>query len=1682
MSSSDTQEDDYYDAVSAAPAAISTSSGSPVQAQVDTSANIYFELEKEVESEEEGESVPNYDTLPVSDKYKTAPREMEGPREDRRNVMDKAKMFEQRQVNPVEDRRQPKLIRSSGRKESGQAVTFSATAVASADAEPPYEVLWPAHSHSQAAPRTDLVYDVARPLPVEMSGWKKTSADGGHTDSVGVSPVVAGSQTHVRTVAESKRQTGNTLLTDSTTEPKIKAQEDSQVQAERKKQLHYSWASVPVMEDPAPGQATEGGKSGEMLSSFSQSANRGCKTGAGAAVPVNFLSPDAMSHASHQSGESEYSRLYFQSTTRELTASEKERLEKQGYSTLANVHASLENSSHQPEVQDPDSDGLSEEEDLSFDWGSEFDEDSSYQGNVEEYLAREGATDAHMEAPDKPLPQKPGKGKNLVNKSVDLGPEDTRSTVCLPVTLDPEKHPPPQLPPPPAGLTDSQVKRRCVIDLVISSERSYLDSLERIVKQYRGPILSFLPQPKSALRPVFAELNEIITHHKMFQIELAEAVRRWDMEEKIGDIFTASFSKTMLVNAYSIYVNNFAAAMEEIRTLQRSRQSFDTFLKKQEKSNADRLSIFGLMVKPVQRFPQFIMCLQDLLKYTPQTHHDRRALQLALTELENVTHKLNERKRHSEQRFQAQHALQLLTRQKVQHLVSAWNLDLDPRRRLLRTDTVEQVYGEFGNMKCKERRLVLMNDLVLCVKVLEKEQAGYRVERLALRWMAKLRDLELKDTAITPDMQSVIKKEPEKIQILTLMPDKPEEDPFHLYADLAEMLHDFTVLGQMAALVSSLKRSYGGHGLSEELVHEVSRDLQRMIQIKDEQLRLVNSCSIVLVDNSKSEKPHYVLQTATAAIKQDWCLDFLMARLALDKSNCEAWDGPVSSEGVDADRLPAYFMKCVSVDVPRNYTKIRCAVPIFLNPENAACSIGVQHLWVCSSTADRGQVAILSIHNSKPALTESFRACDCDITAAELVPGCGQLTRPGDYLFAEDTVWVATARCDVLVWPLSSKDSVHREPLAVLRLPAITVSIKFVDERVFCAFNDGVVTVLSRQEDGSWNTLDTVRLGFGSSPVRLHFEFEEDLWLSCGSNITVLEIDSLRKQREVSLGPSSIDHVVKSGVGVWVSAHDSPVIRLFHSETLEALQEMNIGNIINRIRAEKLWTMKDASEAVVTALGVSKGLLWLGTSIGVILSLPLPRLSDGVPLYRGSPCVSLHSHAGPVKFFTMFPCAQATLELRRASSLRHTLSMRPSRRNLAREQMELEESEAWRNAANVASLSPVEESTRGSGGTFWSEEEGLLQEGKEGEEGEEGKEGEERKEGEEGKEISSVPSTSDVQALMKWERDTGFQSGLIRNGSIELAERDAGSKGGSSHVPATSKGSDGQKKLSHSKEGLRSSQDDSSVVFRRRRSRVPNAERQSRTLSFRSELANRIIVQSETMSLSNGDLSELQEVEMLYENLLEEEIDHEATMSSNGFDETKESAMTCVVEEHKEGKNLERDEPVQSDLPCSHVTDTSCTDPTAGPAKTPPLSHAHRELAASQSASGLSLAATISPGVTSSPSLASVVSSSSSGSHQDDPLCERKVGGSSLGSAQTVTLGNTLRRPTTAHGNTMRRSTTAHGNTMRRSTTPHGSTVRRPSSNAVIVLTGGDGYRDLDMSRNQHKSEDACVMFWLYKF
>ena len=55
--------------------------------------------------------------------------------------------------------------------------------------------------------------------------------------------------------------------------------------------------------------------------------------------------------------------------------------------------------------------------------------------------------------------------------------------------------------------------------------------------------------------------------------------RKWDQEERIGDAFVASFSKSIVLEAYSDFINNFTDAMEVAKTESKRKSAFADFLK-----------------------------------------------------------------------------------------------------------------------------------------------------------------------------------------------------------------------------------------------------------------------------------------------------------------------------------------------------------------------------------------------------------------------------------------------------------------------------------------------------------------------------------------------------------------------------------------------------------------------------------------------------------------------------------------------------------------------------------------------------------------------------------------------------------------------------------------------------------------------------------------------------------------------------------------------------------------------------------------------------------------------------------------------------------------------------------------------------------------------------------------------
>uniref|UniRef100_A0A669CNQ4 Rho guanine nucleotide exchange factor 10 n=1 Tax=Oreochromis niloticus TaxID=8128 RepID=A0A669CNQ4_ORENI len=686
----------------------------------------------------------------------------------------------------------------------------------------------------------------------------------------------------------------------------------------------------------------------------------------------------------------------------------------------------------------------------------------------------------------------------------------------------------PVLCPAPEALSQQQLVRRCILGSILESEKNYLDSLKRILEQYEKPLSQIEPRLLSdrKLKMTFYRVREILQCHFLFQIALASRVADWDSLEMIGDVFVASFSKSMVLDAYSEYVNNFSTAMAVVRKTCASKPAFLEFLKHRQETSSDRMTLYGLMMKPIQRFPQFILLLQDMLKNTPVGHPDRLPLQMALTELETLAEKLNEKKREADQRCEIRHIAKAMNERYLNKLLS------NGSRYLIRSDDmVETVYNERGEIiKTKERRLFLLNDVLMCATPNIRGSGSVTFDqKFLLKWSVPLSFVEVLEFGSSEDMADTGRfpapHSGEKV-VISAKPNKLYMGPGQLYQDLQNLIHDLSLVNQISTMIGSLKGNY--QNVNPTVAQDWVSGLQRLILKKEEEIRAADRCRIQLQLPGKQDKfvtgkPTYfsaVFNTLSPAIKQSWISNLQMAKLALGTVHLQS-----------SVKLYGLFIL----------------------------------VQVASCTNQMGQIAIVAMQNSSPKVTECFN----------------------------------------------------------------------VESRILCM---AYVPAEQREENGE-NVPDDnlVSSAKASDTPSVCLGMEE------GRNLCHLPL--LQRQLEAHQDEGMVvSHMVVAGGGIWIAFSSGSTLRLFHTETLEHLQDINIATPVHSI-------LPGNQRVSVSSLLVCHGLLLVGTNLGVTVALSVPRL-QGIPKVTGRGMVSLHAHSGPVKFLTAAAavCNQASGPLQPAES------------------------------------------------------------------------------------------------------------------------------------------------------------------------------------------------------------------------------------------------------------------------------------------------------------------------------------------------------------------------------------------------------------------------------------------------
>ncbi|KAM8990124.1 rho guanine nucleotide exchange factor 10-like protein isoform 5-T5 [Ara ararauna] len=871
------------------------------------------------------------------------------------------------------------------------------------------------------------------------------------------------------------------------------------------------------------------------------------------------------------------------------------------------------------------------------------------------------------------------------------GDSEEEDTGFLEVTVSDMKHPPPELGPMPEGLSPQQVVRRHILGSIVQSERSYVDSLKRILQDYRNPLMEMEPKVLSARKcqVVFFRLKEILQCHSMFQIALASRVAEWDSAEKIGDLFVASFSKSMVLDVYSDYVNNFTTAMSLIKKACLTKPAFLDFLKKRQMASADRVTLYGLMVKPIQRFPQFILLLQDMLKNTPKGHADRLSLQLALTELETLAEKLNEQKRLADQVAEIQQLSKSISdRSSLNKLLSSG------QRQLLLCETLtETVYGDRGQLiKSKERKVFLLNDMLVCANINFKGQLEISSlvplgPKYVVKWSTALPQVQVvevgqesgaydKDNVVihnagakkhAPAGQASHSELPSFEPVLGWFPwggmehpswtsflcfstqDKVYLGPPRLFQELQDLQKDLAVVEQITLLISTL------HGTYQNLNMTVAQDwclaLQRMMKVKEEEIHSANKCRLRLLLPGKPDKSGrpisvmVVFITPNPLSKISWVNRLHLAKIGLREENQPGWLCPDEDKKSKAPfwcpilscHMPAFSK---ALDLQLSAAVHNPVQSSLLGFSAVSTSLPQGYLWVGGGQEGAGgQVEIFSLNRAVPRTVKSFPVAS-PVLCMEYIPELGEGDPSGTQesrLSTEQppgsphpTMCLGLQDGSIAVY--GSVDT-GTPCLLTCKSPGLQpiLCLRHSPEYLFAGLQDGTVAAYPRSNGGLWDPAEQpTRLAVGTGPVRALLTLDETLWASCTNQVTVLDATSLRAQQTFEAHPdteASVTHMIKAGSGVWMAFSSGSSIRLFHTETLEHLQEINIAT-------RTTFVLPGHKHVRVTSLLICQGSLWVGTDQGIIVLLPVPRL-EGIPKITGKGMVSLNGHGGPVEFLAV---------------------------------------------------------------------------------------------------------------------------------------------------------------------------------------------------------------------------------------------------------------------------------------------------------------------------------------------------------------------------------------------------------------------------------------------------------------
>ncbi|GFR25207.1 rho guanine nucleotide exchange factor 17 [Trichonephila clavata] len=710
------------------------------------------------------------------------------------------------------------------------------------------------------------------------------------------------------------------------------------------------------------------------------------------------------------------------------------------------------------------------------------------------------------------------------------------------------------------------------------------------------------------------------------------------------------FTQGQVVETYIEFINNWKAARDAIKAISAAKPAFAKFLEHTSREHKGKLTLDALLIMPVQRIPRYELLLKELLKHTPMDHPDHKLLLQAQKEVHDLAVKINKVEREA---LQQEQRLQKL-REVEQHIEGIADLT-QGNRNFIRYDFI-LIPGGLG-MK-KERCLFLFSDMLLITSIKRKGGA-------------------IRKTSIAVTASTCASLESNKYKLLMRTPihcvdlvktDVDEPCVRTFLKEVASLESDIATLGKILEFLGSLNCE---HQFLEDTLKDLLVNLTKQLSEKQASSSQLMTADLVLTINDDVE--NITLLFPNPEQRMTWEAAFLDAKEKLHHV----------SEKVEAPE----FLCSIPLRKTRAGLQVTCAAAVV-----DSCQNGLPDLWICSSDGYVGQVSVLTFQN-EPIITSSVNICNARILCIAAVPGVNSgslLVRRRSTLFpyvpgfkyerlgkgdkdqgksksfpldsdSEDefidatddfanddantlqpTMWLGTE--DGCIYVFNCTDIRLQRPKLRIHHSTCIYDIVHVNGRVFVSLANGEIVIYSRDQSELWNTGSPHQFQIATevSPISKMILVGEKLWCSTLNSIAIIDTISLEIENTFHVVSDIVRHItaiVYSEQGVWITVQSSPVIHLYHATSYEHILELNISLPVTKMLSGKAYDeiIKQHKLAClrVSSICIEKNLLWIGTSAGVVLNLPLPNITSSsstevVPNIIGMP----HGHFGHVRFLT----------------------------------------------------------------------------------------------------------------------------------------------------------------------------------------------------------------------------------------------------------------------------------------------------------------------------------------------------------------------------------------------------------------------------------------------------------------